>query len=710
MKNLKVLLADPRHTGLLTHSNYVPFGIGYIGSHLLKKLENKINIDLELYIDPDEIFERIEKWKPDIVGISNYMWNANLSNYICEFTKKLNPNTLCVLGGPEFPAGSGARYIKNTNENKTYDKSFEYLLERPSVDYFAYSDGEVAFTEIVEQFIKKNFSLNLLKSKDVPIKGCASISKDKKKLLVGDYIPRIGMDGSIKAHGRDIIPSPYTSGLLDKFLDGKLIPCFETARGCPFTCTFCDQGLDGSKIASHSNLRMYEELMYVGEKVYKIKNGFKHIEFFDSNWGMFNKDLEFADDILKVMEKYDWPEYIAAVAPKSNRDNILKINDILKNRVRFGLSMQSLNVETLTDIKRRNWTTQEYIDFLNELKKRGKTASSEMIIPLPGETVESYFEGQKFLMNNNVAPDTYTLMMLCGAELGRDRAIKKYKMKSKFRLLPKGFGQYRGKSLLEIEQICCETNTMNFEGYLKCRNYSLLVRLLNHKLFEPIYKLTEKLKINWYDLTRELDNFVSNKDCKGRLKDYYNDFCRESSEECFESEESAKKFYLQPENYKSLLKGEIGENLSRKYLARGLYIYDDAIEAIFYLIKNRLIDKNDNETIDILNSSKKWLKNIHMINEIFAKKLEGKDKFDLKINFDFPEWLQKNELPLSKFKKKSTYKLSYNMKQVNNLRSLILEQYGNDKQIAFTQYLSLERRRYTDLSKNGFLKICKKIF
>ncbi len=145
-------------------------------------------------------------------------------------------------------------------------------------------------------------------------------------------------------------------------------------------------------------------------------------------------------------------------------------------------------------------------------------------------------------------------------------------------------------------------------------------------------------------------------------------------------------------------------------MARGLYIYDDAIEAIFYLIKNRLIDKNDNETIDILNSSKKWLKNIHMINEIFAKKLEGKDKFDLKINFDFPEWLQKNELPLSKFKKKSTYKLSYNIKQVNNLISLILEQYGNDKQIAFTQYLSLERRRYTDLSKNGFLKICKKIF
>ena len=34
----------------------------------------------------------------------------------------------------------------------------------------------------------------------------------------------------------------------------------------------------------------------------------------------------------------------------------------------------------------------------------------------------------KFLMDNNVMTGTYTLMMLCGAELGRDAAIKKHEM------------------------------------------------------------------------------------------------------------------------------------------------------------------------------------------------------------------------------------------------------------------------------------------
>ena len=60
-----------------------------------------------------------------------------------------------------------------------------------------------------------------MRDKNEPIKGCASLSADGKKLLVGEYIPRIGMEGSIKAEGRDVVPSPYLNGMLDKFLNGK---------------------------------------------------------------------------------------------------------------------------------------------------------------------------------------------------------------------------------------------------------------------------------------------------------------------------------------------------------------------------------------------------------------------------------------------------------------------------------------------------------
>ena len=104
MKKIKVLLADPRHETVGTHSYFVPIGIGYIGSNLLKEFKNN-NLELKLSVEPEEIFSLLEDWRPDIIGISNYVWNTQLSYTICKYAKKMNPDSLCILGGPEFPAG-----------------------------------------------------------------------------------------------------------------------------------------------------------------------------------------------------------------------------------------------------------------------------------------------------------------------------------------------------------------------------------------------------------------------------------------------------------------------------------------------------------------------------------------------------------------------------------------------------------------------------
>ena len=162
MKKIKILLGDPRHETVGTHSQFVPIGIGYIATYLKKEIKD-LDIELKLEVEPEKIFSALDEWKPDVIGLSNYVWNAELSNLICEYAKKLNQNTLCILGGPEFPAGTGNRKIENTDKEPTYDKCFTYLAERPSVDYFAYTDGEVAFVEIVEKFIENKFSVELMK-------------------------------------------------------------------------------------------------------------------------------------------------------------------------------------------------------------------------------------------------------------------------------------------------------------------------------------------------------------------------------------------------------------------------------------------------------------------------------------------------------------------------------------------------------------------
>jgi radical SAM superfamily enzyme YgiQ (UPF0313 family) len=705
-KKIKILLADPRHSTVGAHSNYTPIGIAYIASYLKTKINN-FKLDIILSTEPNEIFNLLKTFKPHVIGLSNYIWNSDLSYLICEEAKRINDNTLCVLGGPEFPAGTGARKIEDSINDQTYTKSYKYVLERPSMDYFAYSDGEVAFLELIKKFIECEFDINKIKINDLPVSGCASLSLDKKRMLVGNYIPRIGMEGSVKSHGRDIIPSPYLTGMLDKFLDGSFVPSFETARGCPFMCTFCDQGLDQSKITAFSTERLTEEMEYVAKKLDNVK-GTKTIAIFDSNFGLFQKDVDLADHLLKIMEKYDWPKHIEAIAPKSNRENILKINDKLKNRVQIGLSMQSLNIQTLTDIKRRNWTTEQYIDFVKEIEKRGKTPTSEIIIPLPGETKETYYEGIKFLMDHNVQPGTYTLMMLCGAELGRDAAIKKYQMKSKYRILPKQFGEYNNKKCFEIEKICVETNTMSEKDYLDCRNYSFVVRLLSSQVFNPIYKMLTKLNISWYDFSIKVSKTITDDSFKGKLKDLFEDFCKESQNELFDSKDEVVRFYSDEKNYEKLRKGLIGENLLAKYSAKSLMVLDEIFNTIYDVLNLHFKNYVNQENNKIIKSSEKWIKNLYMINEILAEDKISNIEESINIDFDFPSWLSNSNDDFGNYYKKAVYKFENDNNKIvymkGELKS-IYNDYGNDKTRAFGRYLMQYVSRGMDVFERNYQKI-----
>ena len=88
-----------------------------------------------------------------------------------------------------------------------------------------------------------------------------------------------------------------------------------------------------------------------------------------------------------------------------------------------------------------------------------------------------------------------------------------------------------------------------------------------------------------------------NKNFKGKFRDLYNDFCKESHNELFDSEEEAKKFYSKTENYNSLIRGDIGENLLGKYTAKGLLVYNDALTFIFYVIRNKFNKKFDKKLL-----------------------------------------------------------------------------------------------------------------
>ena len=117
---LKIVLGDLRHETVGRHSVFMPIGIAYIASYLSSQIGSD-NIEVRLYDRPDIILKDIKQWRPDVVGLSNYCWDTELSRVVFDYAKRLNAETVCVAGGPEFP----------TNLRECED----YLRNRCKIDF-----------------------------------------------------------------------------------------------------------------------------------------------------------------------------------------------------------------------------------------------------------------------------------------------------------------------------------------------------------------------------------------------------------------------------------------------------------------------------------------------------------------------------------------------------------------------------------------------
>ena len=233
---LKVFVADMTHTYVALANGSFPLGAAYVASYLKKVLGDKVEVSIFKY--PSDLQESIAKGNhPDIFMFSSYYWNQNLGLAFAEEIKKSNEKTLVVAGGP--------------NISKDRHKQKEFLENNPYIDFYILHEGEIAVAELLCRYIENDYCIDSLKKSAVR----QSLSIYEGKLLVGDLIDRIGMKKSksvnLQSNGPnysvdtlDEIPSPYTNGMMDKFFDNKLYPLVETNRGCPFFCTFCQQGED----------------------------------------------------------------------------------------------------------------------------------------------------------------------------------------------------------------------------------------------------------------------------------------------------------------------------------------------------------------------------------------------------------------------------------------------------------------------------------
>jgi len=558
--------ADLTHTGAGVNADMFPLGIGLVAAYAHEYFKGGIEVSIFKY--PEKLNNELSHKLPDIMCFSNYAWNSNLANVFATYVKQCNPKTIIIFGGPNFPLEP--------------DKRKAYLCSHAEIDFYIKWDGEYALTRLVKRLMEMGLDVKSFKESHIILENVCYVYK-------GDYIE--GEDQRVM--DIDSIPSPYTMGLFDKFFDGTLIPLFETTRGCPYTCTFCNDGSSHRKIARKFSKKIKEEMVYTAKRVEKPA-----MFLSDLNFGMYKEDIETAKIIASIIKEYNWPERFETSTGKSNPELLIETNRIINSVkpgvFKLGYSFQSTNPEVLKKIKRRNLSLEQLKTMRNY--RHEKTVEhleffTELILALPGDSINKFTYSLRDVIDelgaNNI--DVHQLTILEGSELATKAQRKKYKMETKYRVFVGCFGLYCiGKKWVpcaEIEEVVIGNNTLSFEEYIDARILHLLVKIyIDHDPFGEVFSYVRELGLSVIDVIVDLKENIIKR--YRPIVELIENYVEGIKKPLFETYEDVQLFISDVDVIKKYLSSDYGQN---ELLTHRVLAYNNCNIEVHSALKNAVL-------------------------------------------------------------------------------------------------------------------------
>jgi anaerobic magnesium-protoporphyrin IX monomethyl ester cyclase len=310
-------------------------GIAYIASYArLKGICVEIIDGYLLNLNTRNIFEKINKNMPNLVGITCEYNTFTEAIRLSVLIKKSNPNIIIVLGG----------------EHATYAYN-EILKEHNNIiDIIVRGEGEITFAEICKKLsVNKNIH---------NIKGIAFYNTKKSEIVKTEDRPAI--------ENIDNLPHPARD-MLEKGIEKNLMPAISVlgSRGCPNNCNCCNAHKyfnigGGAKWRPRSPENIIHELKqllanYKNKPIYPViyfadenfagnpKTGLKRIERFarliiennlNISYEIFCRTDTFngREDIIKLLKKSGLISVLMGIEAGSNRQlNGLKKGTTINN-------------------------------------------------------------------------------------------------------------------------------------------------------------------------------------------------------------------------------------------------------------------------------------------------------------------------------------------------------------------------------------------
>ena len=456
-------------------ANYLPYAAGLLQAYA--EAHCPVICEYE-FLEP--LFRRIPVSEAvaqfadaDILGFSLYVWNVKLSLAIARQLKERRPEVLVVCGGPQVP-----------------DQAEGFLAENPFVDLVIHSEGEQTFCDLLALPPSRDFS---------GLPGVSFRAPD------GTVVTTAKRD---RLREIDTIPSPYLSGvfapLMQRLPDMEWLALWETNRGCPFACTFCDWGsATQTKVLQFGMERLEKELTWFSDT---------KIEFIfccDANFGILPRDVEIARIAAQRKSATGYPKALSVQNTKNATERAYLTQKILADaglNKGVTLSMQSLSMTALTNIKRQNISLDTYDELHRRFTKDGVVTYSDLILGLPGETFDSFAEGVSILIENGQHNRIQfnNLSVLPNAEMGSGEYQKTYGMelvKSKI-LNMHGSFELAVDGIEETQDLVVATTAMPRADWRKTRAFAWMTALLHFdKLMQiPLILLHQITSVRYRDV------------------------------------------------------------------------------------------------------------------------------------------------------------------------------------------------------------------
>jgi radical SAM superfamily enzyme YgiQ (UPF0313 family) len=505
-----IYLADIYHTSG-TPNTPTPTNIGYVAANCIKNYKDEVEI--KLFKNPHKLLDAIDQRAPDILGLSNYMWNEKLNIFICQYAKKINDKIITVTGGPNL---------------RTDNKSIKDFLTRfREYNFCILYSAEIPFSNLVGSIIKNKKT----GVKNELIEGCFFLDANDKL---------IGKTFILDEKNLDYIPSPFLTGLMDPFLEEGYFPLFETNRGCPFSCTFCVWGISVlHKIKTFSMERVVSEFNYVAEKFGRSKLWF----LADANFGILPRDVEISRILRELHDKTHAFEQIQIYWTKNVTPKVYEISKNFGSLSQAYVALQSLDPVVLKLIKRSNISIEKLNEFKNEVSEYTTATRTDILLGQPGETMKSHIEsffGAMRLGFDHVGGGE--IRLLPGSEMDEEKSRKEYGLKTKYRIGEGALGYYRDKFIFETEEVVRSTNWISEKEMLELRSIrAIAYTVTTVGELSTLSQVMVKNNINLLYVAEFLLN--KNKNEKNELSELIIELDVLAKEEWFESEKKAKDYY-----------------------------------------------------------------------------------------------------------------------------------------------------------------------